>query len=143
MGTPDVVVLVPGFLGFARLGAFYYFAERLSAVLRSLLEEALDSPIPVVPCTADPAALPVDLVNFKASNPLFPQQPTTDPARLEAGLAGLVATGSTYLYQSTAEVAPWLASHDDVNALDLTGVTGPADVADHRPDLYAAEGAEP
>jgi hypothetical protein len=26
----------------------------------------------------------------------------------------------------TAELAPWLASHDDVNALDLTGVTDPA-----------------
>jgi len=25
-----------------------------------------------------------------------------------------------------AETAPWLASHDDVNALDLTGVTDPA-----------------
>ncbi|ROP31896.1 aldehyde dehydrogenase family protein [Couchioplanes caeruleus] len=29
-----------------------------------------------------------------------------------------------------AEVAPWLASHDDVNALDLTGVTDPALAAD-------------
>ena len=27
---------------------------------------------------------------------------------------------------STAEVAPWLASHMDVDALDLTGVTEPA-----------------
>jgi acyl-CoA reductase-like NAD-dependent aldehyde dehydrogenase len=27
---------------------------------------------------------------------------------------------------SAAEVAPWLASHDDVNALDLTGVDDPA-----------------
>lgn len=26
----------------------------------------------------------------------------------------------------TAELAPWLAAHDDVNALDLTGVTDPA-----------------
>ncbi|WP_106127951.1 aldehyde dehydrogenase family protein [Pseudosporangium ferrugineum] len=29
-----------------------------------------------------------------------------------------------------AETAPWLASHDDVNALDLTGVTDPALAAD-------------
>src|SRR4051794_3336788 len=29
-----------------------------------------------------------------------------------------------------AETAPWLASHDDVNALDLTGVTEPALAAD-------------
>jgi len=54
MKTPDVVVLVPGFLGFARLGGFYYFADRLIAVLRSLLEEALEHPVPVVPCTTLP-----------------------------------------------------------------------------------------
>jgi acyl-CoA reductase-like NAD-dependent aldehyde dehydrogenase len=29
-----------------------------------------------------------------------------------------------------AETAPWLASHDDVNALDLTGVDDPALAAD-------------
>src|SRR5947207_3690927 len=52
MQTPDVVVLVPGFLGFARFGGFYYFADRLIAVLRGLLEEALGYPVPVVPCTA-------------------------------------------------------------------------------------------
>ena len=51
MQTPDVVVLVPGFLGFARFGGFYYFADRLIAVLRGLLEEALGYPVPVVPCT--------------------------------------------------------------------------------------------
>jgi Aldehyde dehydrogenase family len=26
---------------------------------------------------------------------------------------------------SPAELAPWLASHDDVNAIDLTGITDP------------------
>jgi acyl-CoA reductase-like NAD-dependent aldehyde dehydrogenase len=31
---------------------------------------------------------------------------------------------------NAAETAPWLASHDDVNALDLTGVTDPALAAD-------------
>lgn len=50
MQTPDVVVLVPGFLGFARLGGFYYCADRLGAVLRGLLQEALGYPVPVVPC---------------------------------------------------------------------------------------------
>src|SRR3990172_9526247 len=54
MQTPDVVVLVPGFLGFARLGGFYYFADRLVAVLRGLLEEALGYPVPVVPCNPLP-----------------------------------------------------------------------------------------
>ena len=37
MQTSDVVVLVPGFLGFARFGGFYYFAERVVAVLRGAL----------------------------------------------------------------------------------------------------------
>jgi pimeloyl-ACP methyl ester carboxylesterase len=36
------------------LGGFYYFADRLVAVLRGLLEEALDYPVPVVPCTTLP-----------------------------------------------------------------------------------------
>ena len=43
MQTPDVVVLVPGFLGFTRFGGFYYFADRLLAVLRGLLEEPLEA----------------------------------------------------------------------------------------------------
>ena len=34
MQTPDAVVLVPGFLGFTHFGGFYYFADRLMAVLR-------------------------------------------------------------------------------------------------------------
>src|SRR5436305_14156235 len=54
MQTPDVVVLVPGFLGFTRFGGFYYFADRLLAVMRGLLEEALGYPVPVVPCTTLP-----------------------------------------------------------------------------------------
>ena len=54
MQTPDVVVLVPGFLGFTRFGGFYYFADRLLAVLRGLLEEPLGYPVPVVPCTTLP-----------------------------------------------------------------------------------------
>ncbi len=49
MQTSDAVVLVPGFLGFSRFGGFYYFADRLIAVLRGLLEEAMASPVPVVP----------------------------------------------------------------------------------------------
>ena len=50
----DVVVLVPGFLGFARFGNFYYFADRVSAVLRGALEARLGRPVPVVPCTILP-----------------------------------------------------------------------------------------
>jgi hypothetical protein len=54
MQTPDVVALVPGFLGFTRFGGFYYFADRLIAVLRGLLEEPLGYPVPVVPVTTLP-----------------------------------------------------------------------------------------
>jgi pimeloyl-ACP methyl ester carboxylesterase len=54
MQTPDVVVLVPGFLGFARFGGFYYFADRLVVVIRALLEEPLGYPVPVVPVTTLP-----------------------------------------------------------------------------------------
>jgi pimeloyl-ACP methyl ester carboxylesterase len=54
MQTPDVVVLVPGFLGFTRFGGFYYFADRLIAVLRGLLEEPVGYPVPVVPVTTLP-----------------------------------------------------------------------------------------
>ena len=54
MNTPDVLVLAPGFLGFARFGGFYYFADRLIAVLRGLLEEPLGYPVPVVPVTTLP-----------------------------------------------------------------------------------------
>jgi pimeloyl-ACP methyl ester carboxylesterase len=54
MQTPDVVVLVPGFLGFARFGGFYYFADRLIAVLRGFLEEPLGYAVPVIPVTTFP-----------------------------------------------------------------------------------------
>jgi pimeloyl-ACP methyl ester carboxylesterase len=48
----DMVVLVPGFLGFARIGGFYYFAERVSAAVRGALETRLGRSVPVVPgCT--------------------------------------------------------------------------------------------
>jgi hypothetical protein len=50
----DLVVLVPGFLGFARFGGFYYFAERLIAVLRGSLEQPEGGAMPVVPVTTLP-----------------------------------------------------------------------------------------
>jgi pimeloyl-ACP methyl ester carboxylesterase len=54
MQTPDLVVLVPGFLGFDRLGGFYYFADRVIAALRGFLEEPLGYGVPVVPVTTLP-----------------------------------------------------------------------------------------
>ncbi|XXT15500.1 hypothetical protein WME94_35155 [Sorangium sp. So ce429] len=52
--TKDVVVLVPGFLGFGRVGEFYYFAERVISVIRGALEMRLGRPVPVVPCCTLP-----------------------------------------------------------------------------------------
>lgn len=54
MAFEDVVVLVPGFLGFSRVGGFYYFADRVSATLRGALEGSKQRTIPVVPCCALP-----------------------------------------------------------------------------------------
>ena len=50
----DLVVLVPGFLGFARFGGFYYFADRLIAMLRASLEQPEGGALPVVPVTTLP-----------------------------------------------------------------------------------------
>jgi len=54
MRFDDVVVLVPGFLGFSRLGGFYYFAERVVATLRGALEAMTGRTIPVIPVSALP-----------------------------------------------------------------------------------------
>lgn len=54
----DVVILVPGFLGFANVGGFYYFADRVSTTLRAALQERTGHTIPVVPlCTMPTASL--------------------------------------------------------------------------------------
>ena len=37
--TRDLVLLVPGFLGFSRVGNFYYFAERILAGQRDLVTD--------------------------------------------------------------------------------------------------------
>ncbi len=63
----NVVVLVPGFFGFARFGGFYYFADRLISMLRGGLQQVeggADGAVPVVPVTT----LPTDsLRNRQAS----------------------------------------------------------------------------
>lgn len=60
MRFKDVVVLVPGFLGFTRLGGFYYFGERIAATLRGALARITSRQVPVIAVSS----LPVDrLVN--------------------------------------------------------------------------------
>jgi pimeloyl-ACP methyl ester carboxylesterase len=56
MAIDDVVLLVPGFLGFDHFGGFYYFADRAVAALRASIER-LDGwrpPVPVIPVTTHP-----------------------------------------------------------------------------------------
>lgn len=52
----DVVVLIPGFFGFGRLGDFFYFADRVSATLRGALEARLGRAIPILSIAAEPAS---------------------------------------------------------------------------------------
>jgi hypothetical protein len=50
----DLVVLMPGFLGFAHFGGFYYFADRIAAALRAALEIEAERAVPVIPLSAVP-----------------------------------------------------------------------------------------
>jgi len=52
----DVVVLIPGFFGFGRLGDFFYFADRVSATLRGALEARIGRAVPVLSIATEPAA---------------------------------------------------------------------------------------
>src|SRR5437762_272957 len=50
----DAVVLVPGFIGFSRIGPFYYFSERITAALRAALQARLGRAVVVVPACTRP-----------------------------------------------------------------------------------------
>jgi pimeloyl-ACP methyl ester carboxylesterase len=50
----DLVVLMPGFLGFAHFGGFYYFADRIAAALRAALEMEAGRAMPVIPLSSVP-----------------------------------------------------------------------------------------
>ena len=52
--VPDVVFLIPGFLGFERFEDFSYFADRVSAGLRAALSERFERVVPVVPLPIPP-----------------------------------------------------------------------------------------
>lgn len=54
MQPESVVYLLPGFLGVDRVGSFYYFADRVSALLRGSLECQLGRSVPVVPLETGP-----------------------------------------------------------------------------------------
>ena len=52
----DVVVLIPGFFGFGRIGDFFYFADRVSATLRGALGSRLGRAVPVLSVASNPVA---------------------------------------------------------------------------------------
>jgi hypothetical protein len=54
MQPESVVYLLPGFLGVDRVGAFYYFADRVSATLRGSLQCQLGRDVPVIPMATGP-----------------------------------------------------------------------------------------
>ncbi len=54
MTISDVVILIPGFLGFDRIGHFPYFANRVGAGLRGCLAGEVDLDIPVIPIKTCP-----------------------------------------------------------------------------------------
>ena len=54
MTFSDVVILIPGFLGFDQIGHFPYFANRVGAALRGCLTGMADRDIPVVPVKTCP-----------------------------------------------------------------------------------------
>jgi hypothetical protein len=51
----ELVIMVPGFLGFERLGGFAYFADHLAATLRASLESRTRRRTPVIPLGTLPA----------------------------------------------------------------------------------------
>ena len=78
------------------------------------------------------ASLPVDLVNFKAANPLFPQQPTTDQFFDEAQWESYFRLGSEIGYRLDGELLAHVAQ----------GAPGLFVLDDGQPDS-SARGARP
>lgn len=78
------------------------------------------------------AALPVDLVNFKAANPLFPQQPTTDQFFDEAQWESYFRLGSEIGFRLDEEMLEHVAQ----------GAPGLFVLDDGQPDS-SARGAKP
>ncbi len=53
--SKDVIVLIPGFLGFEQIGGFYYFADRVGAAMRGVLTGPhRRGGVPVAPVTTLP-----------------------------------------------------------------------------------------
>ncbi|WP_077002512.1 patatin-like phospholipase family protein [Variovorax sp. KK3] len=94
------------------------------------------------------AALPVDLVNFKAANPLFPQQPTTDQFFDEAQWESYFRLGAEIgsrlegeLLAQVAAGAPGLFMPDDGQPQAVAKATAPGTDDDKDSAAAAAVGS--
>ena len=86
--------------------------------------------------TGNTVVVLVPLTGFSAPSEGFSGAGSARAPQAAVTLAEVLATSDlpggvvNILTGNPAETAPWLASHDDVNALDLTGVADPALAAD-------------
>ena len=81
MNYENAVVLIPGFLGFGRLGSFYYFADRVAAYLRGAAENAFGSPTPVLGLSTVPAGSLAQRQKFLLSKMMYADRILARPAR--------------------------------------------------------------
>jgi hypothetical protein len=81
MSDENAVLLIPGFLGFGRLGNFYYFADRVAACLRGAAESAFGTPTPVMGVSTVPAGSLAERQKFLLSVMTHADRVLARPAR--------------------------------------------------------------
>jgi hypothetical protein len=81
MSYDNAVLLIPGFLGFGRLGNFYYFADRVAACLRGAAENAFGTPTPVIGVATVPAGNLAERQEFLLSRMTHADRMLARPAR--------------------------------------------------------------
>ncbi|MCL2451093.1 MAG: hypothetical protein FWD17_19275 [Polyangiaceae bacterium] len=81
MSYENVVVLVPGFFGFGRLGSFYYFADRVAACLRGAAQVAFGAPTPVLGVATVPTGSLAERQAFLLSKLTHADRTLRKPAR--------------------------------------------------------------
>jgi hypothetical protein len=81
MSYENAVLLIPGFLGFGRLGNFYYFADRVAACLRGAAEDAFETPTPVMGVATVPAGSLAERQEFLLSRMTYADRLLGRPAR--------------------------------------------------------------
>jgi hypothetical protein len=108
MNYENAVVLIPGFLGFGRLGNFYYFADRVAAYLRGAAESGFGTPTPVLGLSSVPAGSLAQRQKFLLSKLAHADRILARPARYH--LVGHSAGGvdaEVLRADSPLENTPW------------------------------------